>query len=71
LPLILRREIYATAAAFGALVFVVLVHANVPRDIALPIGVLSGFALRGAAILRRWSMPTYKARPGRDYPDER
>jgi uncharacterized membrane protein YeiH len=71
LPLILRREIYATAAAFGALVFVVLVHANVPRDIALPIGVLSGFALRGAAILRGWSMPTYKARPGRDYPDER
>jgi uncharacterized membrane protein YeiH len=71
LPLILRREIYATAAAFGALVFVVLVHANVPRDIALPIGALSGFALRGAAILRGWSMPTYKARPGRDYPDER
>jgi uncharacterized membrane protein YeiH len=71
LPLILRREIYATAAAFGAAVFVALILAGLPRDIALPIGVLAGFALRGAAILRGWSMPTYKARPGRDYPDER
>jgi uncharacterized membrane protein YeiH len=71
LPLILRREIYATAAAFGAAIFVALMHANVPRDIALPIGAFAGFALRGAAILRGWSMPTYKARPGRDYPDER
>jgi uncharacterized membrane protein YeiH len=71
LPLILRREIYATAAAFGALVFVVLTQAGMPRDLALPIGAFAGFALRGAAILRGWSMPTYKARPGRDYPDER
>jgi uncharacterized membrane protein YeiH len=50
---------------------VALILAGLPRDIALPIGVLAGFALRGAAILRGWSMPTYKARPGRDYPDER
>jgi len=71
LPLILRREIYATAAAFGAAVFVALMLAGLPRDIALPVGALAGFALRGAAILRGWSMPTYKARPGRDYPDER
>ena len=71
LPLILRREIYATAAAFGALVFVVLTQVGMPRDIALPIGAFAGFTLRGAAILRGWSMPTYKARPGRDYPDER
>lgn len=71
LPLILRREIYATAAAFGALVFVVLTQAGLPRDLALPLGALAGFLLRGAAILRGWSMPTYKARPGRDYPDER
>jgi uncharacterized membrane protein YeiH len=71
LPLILRREIYATAAAFGAAIFVALIHAGLPRDVALPIGAFAGFALRGAAILRGWSMPTYKARPGRDYPDER
>jgi uncharacterized membrane protein YeiH len=71
LPLILRREIYATAAAFGALVFVVLTQVGMPRDLALPIGAFAGFALRGAAILRGWSMPTYRARPGRDYPDQR
>jgi uncharacterized membrane protein YeiH len=71
LPLILRREIYATAAAFGAVIFVALIQAGLPRDVALPIGAFAGFALRGAAILRGWSMPTYKARPGRDYPDER
>jgi uncharacterized membrane protein YeiH len=68
---VLRDIICATAAAFGALVFVVLTEADMPRNLALPIGAFAGFALRGAAILRGWSMPTYRARPGRDYPDQR
>ena len=49
----------------------VLTEADMPRNLALPIGAFAGFALRGAAILRGWSMPTYRARPGRDYPDQR
>ena len=71
LPLILRREIYATAAAFGATGFVLLIEADMARNIAVAIAGMAGFAVRGAAILLGWSMPTYRARPGRDYPDAR
>ncbi len=69
LPLMLRREIYATAAALGALVFVMLYHAGAGREVAVGAGMLAGFGLRAAAILRGWSLPSYKARPARDYPD--
>lgn len=68
-PLILRREIYATAAALGAAVFVALHQLGVPRDLAILAGIAAAFALRAAAILRGWSLPTYRARPGRDYPE--
>lgn len=68
-PLMLRREIYATAAAIGAAVFVVLIQAGAGRDAAVAIGVAIGFLVRAAAILRGWSLPAYRARPGRDYPD--
>jgi uncharacterized membrane protein YeiH len=71
LPLILRREIYATAAAAGALAFVALrlSPAAVPREAAVAAGIGLAFAIRAAAILRGWSLPSYRARPGRDYPD--
>jgi uncharacterized membrane protein YeiH len=73
LPLVLRREIYATAAAAGALAFVALRlgggAAGVPREAAVAAGIGLAFAIRGAAILRGWSLPPYRARPGRDYPD--
>ncbi|NMJ44168.1 trimeric intracellular cation channel family protein [Roseomonas sp. JC162] len=71
MPLILRREIYATAAALGAAVFVVLQDAGAGRTVAVSIGILVGFGARAAAILTGWSLPTYRARPGRDYPDQR
>lgn len=70
-PLLLRKEIYATAAALAALVFVGLLEIGASRDVAVGAGMLAGFLLRAAAIRRGWSMPTYRARPGRDYPDAR
>jgi uncharacterized membrane protein YeiH len=70
-PLILRREIYATAALAGALVFVLIYQAGFGRDLALLGGSVVAFVLRAAGILSGWSLPTYKARPGRDYPDQR
>jgi len=71
LPLILRREIYITAAAAGALAYIALRLAPLPRDIALPAGILVGFGIRAAAIWRGWSLPPFRARPARDYPDVR
>jgi uncharacterized membrane protein YeiH len=69
LPLILRREIYATAAAAGAAVFVALRVDGVWREPAVAAGLLTGFGIRAAALLRGWSLPAYRARPGRDHPD--
>ncbi|WP_342359870.1 trimeric intracellular cation channel family protein [Terrarubrum flagellatum] len=67
-PVILRQEIYATAALLGAVVFLLAVNV-VPRDMAVALGFLSGFGLRGLALRFGWSLPPYRPRPGRR-PDE-
>lgn len=71
IPLVLRREIYATSAALGAAVFVLALDAGLGRDAAISLGGLVAFGARAAAILAGWSLPAYRARPGRDYPDRR
>lgn len=71
MPLILRREIYITAAAAAAVTYVALRLAPLPREVAVIAGVATGFVIRGAAIQRGWSLPPYRARPARDYPDRR
>lgn len=71
LPLILRKEIYITAAAAAALAYVALRLALLPRDVALITAIGLGFGIRGAAIWRGWSLPAFKPRPARDYPDRR
>ncbi|MDO9500727.1 trimeric intracellular cation channel family protein [Falsiroseomonas sp.] len=71
LPLILRKEIYITAAAAAALAYVALRLALLPRDVALIAAIGLGFGIRGAAIWRGWSLPAFKPRPARDYPDRR
>lgn len=70
-PLVLRREIYVTAAALGAAAFVVLLDLGAGRTVAVSCGIALGFGTRAAAIIAGWSLPTYRARPGRDYPDRR
>jgi uncharacterized membrane protein YeiH len=58
-PLIMRKEIYATAAALGAGAFVGLLEAGLDRVLAGSIAVALCFAIRGAAILRGWSLPAH------------
>ena len=67
-PVILRREIYATAALVGAVVFLLALNLG-SRDAALALGFLAALGLRGLALRYGWSLPTYRARPGRR-PDE-
>jgi uncharacterized membrane protein YeiH len=64
-PVILRREVYVTAALTGAAVFVGLNGAGLPRDPAAVAGILTAFTIRGLAIHYRWSLPAYRQRPGR------
>jgi uncharacterized membrane protein YeiH len=62
-PVVLSREIYATAALAGAATFVAGCAGGFDREIALVFGLLIGFGLRGAAIERGWSLPRYKSPP--------
>jgi uncharacterized membrane protein YeiH len=68
-PVVLRREVYVTAALLGATIFVSGLSAGLPRDGAIAIGLVAGFALRGAALHWRWSLPRYKAQPRRSPED--
>ena len=66
-PLILKQEIYATAALAAACVYVALETAGTGGLIAAGAGTVVGFAVRAGAILRGWQLPRYRPRPGRDY----
>jgi len=66
-PLILRKEVYATCAALAAATHVVLSGAGVPFEVSAFCGFGAGFLLRALGISRGLSLPSYKARPGREY----
>ena len=61
--ILMRPELYVTAAALSAALLVGLTLAGVPGGIAGPIAALAGFALRGAALARGWSLPGYRSSP--------
>ena len=57
--ILLRPEIYVTAAALASGLFVLLAWLGVPLIAAAIIGALSGFALRALAITRGLAIPSY------------
>ena len=57
--IVLRREIYITAAALAAALFVGLDLLGVSTWIAAGVAIAAGFALRAVAIARGWSLPIY------------
>ncbi len=58
-PLVFHREIYVTAAALGATVFVAATYAGYPATYGALAAVAAGFVLRTLAILRDWSLPAF------------
>ncbi len=66
-PLLLKQEIYATAALSAAAVYVGGAALGLPVWVSVSAGIITGFVLRAGAILRHWSLPRYKARPGREW----
>ena len=60
--ILMRREIYVSAAALGATTYVVLVGFGVDRTVAGGLGVAAGFTLRALAIARGIALPSYRAR---------
>ena len=63
---LMRREIYVTSALMGAICFVAASVARVPSHFAMAVGVIVAFTIRGGAIQFGWSLPSYKARIGRN-----
>lgn len=57
--IIIRPELYVTAAALASGLFVLLSVAGAPPALAALVAGLAGFALRGAAIARGLSLPAY------------
>ncbi|MCP9629652.1 trimeric intracellular cation channel family protein [Rhodopseudomonas palustris] len=64
IPVILRREIYVTAALLGAATFVALMSVGTPRELSLVAGFALALLIRAAALWRGWSLPRYRPRPG-------
>lgn len=67
--LLLRREIYVTAALTGALVYVLILGSGLPGEVAAGFGFLVGFGLRALALRFNWSLPVYRPRRARS-PEE-
>ncbi|MFN3945878.1 MAG: trimeric intracellular cation channel family protein [Allosphingosinicella sp.] len=59
--ILMRPELYVTAAALSAALMVGLAAAGVPGALAGAIAALAGFTLRDAAIARGWSLPAYRS----------
>jgi uncharacterized membrane protein YeiH len=57
---LMRPELYVTAAALAAGLLVGLALAGAPGIVAAVVAAAAGFALRGAAIARGWSLPAYR-----------
>lgn len=57
IPLILRKEIYASACLTGSILLVVLVHAGTDRSLALLIAAATVIAVRLLAIRFNWALP--------------
>ena len=58
--IILRPEIYVTAAALASVLFVGLTLSGLPFWAAALVGAAAGFALRAAAIARGLALPIYR-----------
>lgn len=57
-PLLLKEDIYATAALLGALGFALCVRAGLPPRLATGAGFALAFGLRACAIRYGWSLPS-------------
>ena len=66
---LLRPEVYVTAALAGASGFTAAMAAGAPLWAASAIGIGTAFVVRGGALRFGWRFPVYKPRPGR-HPDD-
>jgi uncharacterized membrane protein YeiH len=66
---LLRPEIYVSAAMAGAAVFTAADAFGFSQIYTFAAAMLTAFIIRGGALRYGWTFPVYKARPGR-HPDD-
>ena len=59
IPLVLRKELYAVIALAGALLYIILAHAHVPRNIDVLVTLVAIFSTRLLAIFFHIEMPKF------------
>jgi uncharacterized membrane protein YeiH len=59
IPLILSREIYATAAFVASVCYVIAHNVGLAEQLSLLVAVVAGFTIRALAINYNWSLPTF------------
>jgi len=62
---LLRPEIYVTAALAGSALYTLGAIAALPAPASALAGFAAAFAVRGGALRFGWSFPAYRSRPGR------
>ncbi|MDE2445066.1 MAG: trimeric intracellular cation channel family protein [Alphaproteobacteria bacterium] len=67
-PVILRREIYVTAALLGSSVFALCLHLGLAKNPSLAAGFMAALALRAAAISFDLSLPIFVNSGGNNNP---
>lgn len=68
--IVLRCDVYVSASAAGAAVFLGGLWIGVPREVAMLAGLVTAAGIRCAAIWGNWALPVYRARPGREVDDK-
>lgn len=66
-PLILKQELYATAAVCSAVTYLAALLLHGSPTVGAGLAIAAGFGLRAAAIRHGLSLPRYRPREGRPY----
>ncbi|OGU11506.1 MAG: hypothetical protein A2075_23135 [Geobacteraceae bacterium GWC2_58_44] len=61
IPLILQREIYASACVVGGALFYLLHQTEIPSSVNLTVSALAVIGIRCAAIMKGWQLPRRQA----------
>ncbi len=61
IPIIFKREIYATACIFGGGVYYLLYHFNIDKDLSYLMTSIAIFSIRILAVKRHWKLPFSQA----------
>ena len=60
IPLIFRREIYATACLIGGCIYLLMVEFPCPDMVAIIVASLIIFIVRTLSVMKNWSLPHFK-----------